>query len=73
MISYIRKTDEKQRWLFFSTLLNAALAAAKLGWGWMMGSTLVVADGIHSISDVFGALLIFLALFFAAHKSERFP
>ncbi len=73
MISYIRKTDEKQRWLFFSTLLNAALAAAKLGWGWMMGSTLVVADGIHSISDVFGAMLIFLALFFAAHKSERFP
>ena len=73
MISYIRKTDEKQRWLFFSTLLNAALAASKLGWGWMMGSTLVVADGIHSISDVFGALLIFLALFFAAHKSKRFP
>ena len=73
MINYIRKTDEKQRWLFFSTLLNAALAASKLGWGWMMGSTLVVADGIHSISDVFGALLIFLALFFAAHKSKRFP
>lgn len=73
MIHYIRKTDEKQRWLFFSTLLNAALAASKLTWGWMMGSTLVVADGIHSISDVFGALLIFLALFFAAHKSKRFP
>jgi len=73
MIIHIRRTDEKQRWLFFSTLLNATLAVAKLGWGWMMGSTLVVADGIHSISDVFGALLIFLALFFAAHKSERFP
>ena len=73
MINYLQKTDEKQRWLFFSTLLNAALAAAKLAWGWMMGSTLVVADGIHSISDVFGALLIFLALFFAAHKSKRFP
>ena len=73
MINYLQKTDEKQRWLFFSTLLNAALAAAKLSWGWLMGSTLVVADGIHSISDVFGALLIFLALFFAAHKSERFP
>lgn len=73
MINYIRKTDEKQRWLFFSTLLNASLAAAKLAWGLMMGSTLVVADGIHSISDVFGALLIFLALFFASHKSKRFP
>jgi len=73
MIQYIRNSDEKQRWLFASVMLNAALSAAKLGWGWMMGSTLIIADGIHSISDVFGALLIFLALLFAMHKSQRFP
>lgn len=73
MIHYIRNSDEKQRWLFASVLLNAALSGAKLGWGWMMGSTLIIADGIHSISDVFGALLIFLALLFAKHKSQRFP
>ncbi|ADN08540.1 cation diffusion facilitator family transporter [Sulfurimonas autotrophica] len=73
MINALKNVDEKKSWLFASTLLNASLAAAKLGWGWFMGSTLVMADGIHSISDVFGALLIFLALFFAAHKSERFP
>jgi len=73
MIQYIQNSDEKQRWLFASVLLNAALSSAKLGWGWMMGSTLIIADGIHSISDVFGALLIFLALLFAKHKSQRFP
>ena len=73
MLSSIRNSDEKQRWLLASTLLNALLAAAKLLWGWVMGSTLVMADGIHSISDVFGALLILLALHFALHKSERFP
>ena len=73
MIEYIRNSDEKQRWLFASVLLNAALSAAKLGWGWIMGSTLIIADGIHSISDVFGALLIFLALLFVKHKSQRFP
>lgn len=73
MLSYIRQSDEKQRWLFASTLLNAALAAVKIGWGVSMESTLVTADGIHSISDVFGALLIFLALHYAAHKSKRFP
>lgn len=73
MLSYIRQSDEKQRWLLASTLLNAALASAKIGWGVIMESTLVTADGIHSISDVFGALLILLALHFAAHKSERFP
>lgn len=73
MVNYIRKSDEKQRWLFASTILNAALASVKLAWGWIMGSTLVTADGIHSISDVIGALLIFLALLFAAHKSKLFP
>lgn len=73
MLSYIKQSDEKQRWLLASTLLNAVLAAAKLGWGIVMESTLVTADGIHSISDVFGALLILLALHFAAHKSDRFP
>jgi len=67
------KTDEKQRWLFASTLLNAFLATAKLIWGLVFGSTLVMADGIHSMSDVFGALLIFLALRFAGHVSARFP
>ncbi|WP_292654240.1 cation diffusion facilitator family transporter [Nitratifractor sp.] len=65
--------DEKKNWLLASTFLNAALAAAKLAWGWAMGSTLLIADGIHSTSDVFGALLIFLALFFANHRSKRFP
>ncbi len=73
MLSYIRKSDEKQRWLLASTLLNTALAVAKIAWGVTMESTLVTADGIHSISDVFGALLILLALFFAGHKSDRFP
>lgn len=73
MLNYIKQSDEKQRWLLASTLLNTALAATKIGWGVVMESTLVTADGIHSISDVFGALLIFLALYFAAHKSERFP
>ncbi|WP_457603106.1 cation diffusion facilitator family transporter [Nitratifractor sp.] len=68
-----RGRDEKKSWLLASTLLNAALATAKLTWGWTMGSTLLIADGIHSLSDVFGALLIFLALHFANHRSERFP
>jgi len=67
------RADEKKLWLFYSTLLNAVLAASKLIWGAVMGSTLVTADGIHSISDVVGALLIFLALYFARHTSDRFP
>lgn len=73
MLIPIKNTDEKQRWLLASTLLNTALAIGKIGWGLVMESTLVTADGIHSISDVFGALLILLALYFSAHRSQRFP
>lgn len=65
--------DEKQRWLLASVLLNLLLSVAKLAWGGIAGSTIVLADGIHSISDVIGALLIFLALRYAGHKSSRFP
>jgi len=48
MLSYLKKSDEKQRWLIASTLLNAVLAASKVGWGIGMESTLVTADGIRT-------------------------
>lgn len=73
MSDKVRGKHEKQRWLLASVLLNAALSVSKLSWGWYAGSTIVLADGMHSVSDVFGAMLIFLALRFSAHRSQRFP
>lgn len=64
--------DESQKWLLASAVLNFLLAITKLSWGYYMHSTLVIADGIHSLSDVIGSILIFLALFFAHYKSKRF-
>ena len=64
---------EKQHWMLGSTLLNTLLAFAKLGWGVFSGSTVVLADAIHSISDVVGALLVYIAVRFAPHHSKRFP
>ncbi len=63
----------KQRWLLASTVLNAVLALAKLAWGVFSGSTVVIADAVHSLSDVFGALLMFGAVRVAPHRSRRFP
>jgi cation diffusion facilitator family transporter len=65
--------DEKQSWLAASTLLNLLFSVAKLWVGWVLGSTLVTADGIHSLSDVFGSLLILLALRVAARSFSLFP
>lgn len=60
-------------WLLASTLLNAVLAILKLGWGLMSGSTVVLADAIHSFTDVLGALLVYGAVRFSPRHSRRFP
>ena len=64
---------QKRRWVLASMLLNAVLAVAKLVWGLMSGSTVVLADAIHSFSDVIGALLVYGAVRLAPHHSARFP
>ncbi len=70
---WIKKKRERESWLLASVMLNFILSIAKLSWGFWVGSTVITADGIHSISDVIGAFLLFLALRFAGHKSRRFP
>ena len=70
---WFEKKREREGWLLASVLLNLVFSAVKLAWGFWVGSTVITADGIHSISDVVGAFLVFLALRFAGHKSRRFP
>ena len=64
---------QKSRWMMASTGLNGLLSLAKIGWGVYSGSTIVIADAVHSISDVLGALLILAAIRFSRHRSLRFP
>ena len=64
---------QKSRWMMASTGLNGLLSIAKIGWGVYSGSTVVIADAVHSISDVLGALLILAAIRFSRHRSLRFP
>jgi len=70
---WFNKEREREKWLLGSIFLNLIFSAAKLGWGFWVGATVITADGIHSISDVIGAFLVFIALRFAGHKSKRFP
>ncbi len=63
----------KERWMIASTAFNAMLAGAKMLWSVYSGSTLVVADAVHSLGDVIGAFFIYLAIRFARRRSPRFP
>ncbi len=69
----LKGSREKEYWLLASVFLNIFFSATKLFWGWHFSSTVVLVDGIHSISDVFGAFLIFMALRISGLKSRRFP
>jgi cation diffusion facilitator family transporter len=69
----LKGSREKEYWLLASVFLNLFFSVTKLFWGWHFSSTVVMVDGIHSISDVFGAFLIFMALRISGRKSRLFP
>lgn len=72
-MKWVKGSKEREYWLMASVWLNLFLSLIKLFWGWRFHSTVITADGIHSISDVAGAFFVFMALRFAGHKSKRFP
>ncbi len=73
MMKLLKGSREKEYWLLASVFLNLFFSVTKLLWGWHFSSTVVLVDGIHSISDVFGAFLIFMALRISGRKSRLFP
>jgi len=53
-----------------SLLGNGVLVVAKLGLGWRAGSLAVVADGFHSLVDIFTTLLVLLGLWAATKAPD---
>ncbi len=64
---------EKEKWLFRSVILNVILALSKLTVGFISQNNLIVADGIHSVSDVVSSTFILISIKISGKKSERFP
>ncbi len=63
----------KQRWMLASTGLNTLLGISKFIWAAWTGNIIILADAVHSLADVLGALLIYAAVKLAPHHSSRFP
>jgi len=64
---------EKERWLLRSVILNVILAISKLTVGFISQNSLILADGIHSVSDVVSSTFILISIKISGKKSERFP
>ncbi|WP_022670722.1 cation diffusion facilitator family transporter [Hippea alviniae] len=63
----------KEFWLIASTLLNIVMAVGKLCVGVFTNTPVIIADGIHSVSDVIVSSLIYASVKLSGRKSKRFP
>lgn len=63
-----------QRAAKYSTLTNLALSVIKGVFGLMSGSVALIADSIHSFSDIFASLAVYIGLKLSQRKpDEKFP
>jgi cation diffusion facilitator family transporter len=84
MINGVDRTNQKQlkkyrlikgqRAAKYSTLTNLALSIIKGVFGLMSGSVAIIADSIHSFSDIFASLAVYIGLKLSQRKpDEKFP
>jgi cation diffusion facilitator family transporter len=65
--------DPREKVAGISILVNIGLAVFKLVLGTVSGSVAIVADGIHSTSDIVSSLALLLGLKLSRRKSKHFP
>jgi len=65
--------NSRELWLKRSVILNILLAVSKLAVGFFSGNRVILADGIHSVSDVISSSFILVSIKLSGKKSERFP
>lgn len=57
----------------YSTLLNVVLFFLKIGLGVLSGSAAILAEAIHSLTDVIGSLTVLMGISISGRKSPSFP
>jgi len=62
-----------KRLAMLSLLLNLVLSVAKYILFLYVGSAAILAEAVHSLTDVVGSLLVIGGIFFAEKRSRRFP
>ena len=65
--------DAREKVAGISILINTALAIFKFILGSLSGSVAIVADGIHSTSDIVASIAVLIGLKISQRKSKQFP
>jgi cation diffusion facilitator family transporter len=67
------RKDDPSRIALYSTILNIFVAGAK-GWlAYRSGSSALLADMVHGLSDTLASLLVLAGIWLSKRKSEDFP
>lgn len=63
----------KERWIVNSLLLNLFLSLLKLIFALITGSLALIAEAIHSFSDLAASIISFISIKLSAKKNSKFP
>lgn len=64
---------QKERWIVGSLLLNLFLSVLKLTFAMITGSLALIAEAIHSFSDLAASAISFIGVRLSAKKNSSFP
>jgi len=65
--------NEKKKISLYSVAINLFLSLIKIVGGMISGSAALVADGVHSLSDLAASLSVYVGIIISNKKSELFP
>jgi cation diffusion facilitator family transporter len=65
--------DDPSRVALYSTILNFIVTGVKGGLAYLSGSSALLADTIHGLSDTFASLLVLSGIWLSKKKAENFP
>jgi len=73
---YVDKTlnfEQKRKISLYSIIINTLLSIIKIIGGKLSGSAALMADGIHSLSDLAASMSVFVGIIISNKKSKTFP
>ncbi|WP_457641956.1 cation diffusion facilitator family transporter [Persephonella sp.] len=73
MLEQAKNQKLKERWAFGSLLLNLTLSILKFVFALITGSLALMAEAIHSFSDLIASIISLISVKLAAKKTKEFP
>ena len=71
MLTTMSETTAKKKITVIGGVVNLILSVLKIGFGWLGQSHALIADGLHSLSDLLSDGLVYYASHHAGHEADE--